>query len=170
MNRQPKELIILMADDDPEDRELTREAFEEARVVNPLHCVEDGERLLDYLHGRGDFACLAGVPMPGLILLDLNMPRMDGREALARIKEDPRFRRIPIVILTTSKAEEDILRTYDLGVNSYVTKPVDFGALVDLMKTLGRYWLEVVELPHREAEPCADWDRNRDSEPRGVVM
>lgn len=147
MCQLPRNVTIVMADDDAEDREFAREALEEARVANPLHFVEDGEQLLDYLKRRGAFAHLEGQALPGLILLDLNMPRMDGREALARIKDDPDLRRIPVVILTTSKAEEDVFRTYDLGVNSYVKKPVDFEGLVDLMKALGRYWFEIVELP-----------------------
>jgi len=147
MNQLPREVTILMADDDAEDREFASEALEEARIANPLHFVEDGEQLLDYLNRQGDFAELEGQPLPGLILLDLNMPRMDGREALAQIKSSPELRRIPVVILTTSKAEEDVLRTYDLGVNSYITKPVDFDGLVDLMRALGRYWFEIVELP-----------------------
>jgi CheY-like chemotaxis protein len=136
-----------MADDDPDDRMLTRDAFTECRLANKLHFVEDGEELMDYLHRRGKFLDLEGSPLPGLILLDLNMPRKDGREALKEIKADPALRRIPIVVLTTSKAEEDILRSYDLGVNSYVTKPVTFKALVEIVKVLGKYWFEVVELP-----------------------
>lgn len=147
MNQLPRDVTILMADDDAEDREFAREALEEARVANPIHFVEDGEQLLDYLNRRGRFSSLEGQPLPGLILLDLNMPRMDGREALAQIKMNPDLRRTPVVILTTSKAEEDVLRSYDLGVNSFITKPVDFDSLVDLMKTLGRYWFEIVELP-----------------------
>ena len=109
--------------------------------------MEDGEELLEYLQRRGRYADLKDAPLPGLILLDLNMPRKDGREALKEIKADANLRRIPIVVLTTSKAEEDILRTYDLGVNSYITKPVTFKSLVELIKLLGRYWFEVVELP-----------------------
>jgi CheY-like chemotaxis protein len=119
----------------------------ENRLVNVLHCVEDGEELMEYLRRQGRYVDQKDAPLPGLILLDLNMPRKDGREALKEIKADPELRRIPIVVLTTSKAEEDILRTYDLGVNSYVTKPVTFKSLVELVKVLGRYWFEVVELP-----------------------
>jgi len=139
-------LTILLADDDADDRTMVAEALEEALVKNPLVCVEDGVELLDYLFGTGQYEYPRPAP-PGLILLDLNMPRVDGREALARIKADPELRRIPIVILTTSRAEEDIFRTYDLGVNSFVTKPVTFTELVDVMALLGQYWLEVVELP-----------------------
>ena len=140
-------ITILLADDDPDDRQLTRDAFAENRLVNELHCVEDGEELMDYLRRRGRYSDLNGEPLPGLILLDLNMPRKDGREALKEIKADPNLRRLPIVVLTTSKAEEDILRSYDLGVNSYVTKPVTFKSLVELIKVLGQYWFEVVRLP-----------------------
>ena len=143
----PKPIAILMADDDPDDRQLTKEAFEEAKLANELKFVEDGVELLDYLHRRGKFADPATSPRPGLILLDLNMPRKDGREALQELKQDPRFRAIRVIILTTSKAEEDILRTYNLSAASYITKPVTFEALVDVIKTLGKYWLEIVELP-----------------------
>jgi len=143
-------ITILLADDDPDDRQLTRDAFKENRLANALATVEDGEELLEYLHRRGKYKELEGTPLPGLILLDLNMPRKDGREALKEIKAHPEFRRIPIVVLTTSKAEEDILRTYDLGVNSYITKPVTFKSLVEIVKVLGRYWFEVVELPPEE--------------------
>ena len=150
MKLEGKMITILLADDDPDDRKLTHDAFMENRLANEFHTVEDGEELMDYLHRRGKFTNLHGTKLPGLILLDLNMPRKDGREALKEIKADPELRRIPIVVLTTSKAEEDIVRTYDLGVNSYVTKPVTFKSLVELIKILGRYWFEVVELPPEE--------------------
>ena len=142
-----KPITILLADDDADDRLMAQEALEEARLANILHCVEDGEELLDYLYRQGKYMALRQTPLPGLILLDLNMPRKDGREALQEIKNDPALRRIPIVVMTTSKAEEDILRTYDLGVNSFIVKPVAFDSLVEVMKTLGRYWFEIVELP-----------------------
>jgi len=151
MKNDGKTITILLADDDPDDRKLTQDAFAENRLANLLHCVEDGEELMDYLHRRGQYSHLRSEALPGLILLDLNMPRKDGREALKEIKANPEFRRIPIVVLTTSKAEEDIVRTYDLGVNSYVTKPVTFKSLVELIKVLGRYWFEVVELPPEQA-------------------
>jgi CheY-like chemotaxis protein len=150
MKPEGKMITILLADDDPDDRKLTHDAFMENRLANEFHAVEDGEELLDYLNRRGKYESLRGDPLPGLILLDLNMPRKDGREALKEIKADPELRRIPIVVLTTSKAEEDIMRTYDLGVNSYVTKPVTFKSLVELIKVLGNYWFEVVELPPEE--------------------
>jgi CheY-like chemotaxis protein len=151
MKTEGKMITILLADDDPDDRQLTQDAFVENRLVNVLHCVEDGEELMEYLRRQGRYVDQKDAPLPGLILLDLNMPRKDGREALKEIKADPELRRIPIVVLTTSKAEEDILRTYDLGVNSYVTKPVTFKSLVELIKVLGRYWFEVVELPPAES-------------------
>jgi two-component system, response regulator len=146
----PKPITLLLADDDPDDRLLAVQALKECRIANDFRFVEDGEELMDYLHRRNGFKDLQGKPLPGLILLDLNMPRKDGREALKEMKADPMLRRIPIVVLTTSKAEEDILRSYDLGVNSYVTKPVTFKSLVELVKVLGQYWFEVVELPKDE--------------------
>ncbi|HEX6908923.1 MAG TPA: response regulator [Longimicrobium sp.] len=140
-------ITILMADDDPDDRLLTAEALRESRLSSDLRFVENGEELLDYLRRRGRWANPSDSPRPGLVLLDLNMPRMDGREALAEIKADPELRRIPVVVLTTSRAEADVLRSYDLGANSFIAKPVTFGGLVDAMRALGRYWLETVELP-----------------------
>jgi CheY-like chemotaxis protein len=142
-----KPITILLADDDEEDRMLTADALTESRVANDLRVVMDGEELLDYLYNRGKYTDRASAPSPGLILLDLNMPRKDGREALREIKADPDLRRIPVIVLTTSKAEEDIYRTYDLGANSFITKPVHFHALVDVMKEIGKYWIEIVELP-----------------------
>jgi CheY-like chemotaxis protein len=150
MKKEGKMISIVLADDDPDDRKLTQDAFSENRLANEFHAVEDGEELMDYLLRRGKYESMQRDPLPGLILLDLNMPRKDGREALKEIKAHPDLRRIPIVVLTTSKAEEDILRSYDLGVNSYVTKPVTFKSLVELIKVLGRYWFEVVELPPDE--------------------
>lgn len=145
-----KPITILIADDDADDRMMIRDALQESRLANDLHEVEDGEQLLDYLYHRGDFTEMEPNPRPGLILLDLNMPRKDGRTALAEIKSDPRLRQIPVVVLTTSKAEEDIYRTYDLGVSSFITKPVSFEGLVDTMKALRRYWFEIVELPMQD--------------------
>jgi CheY-like chemotaxis protein len=147
MTNRAKPITILMADDDPDDRQLTKEAFEENHLANDLRFVEDGEELMDYLHQRGKYAAEGAAPLPGLILLDLNMPRKDGREALQEIKAHPRLRNIRVVVLTTSKAEEDVLRTYDLSASSYITKPVTFDQLVEVVKTLGKYWLEIVELP-----------------------
>ena len=142
-------ITILVADDDPDDRMLIEEAFEENRLANDLHFVEDGQELLEYLKHEGKWSDPASAPRPGLILLDLNMPRMDGREALRHLKADPSLARIPVVVLTTSKQEEDILRTYGLGVNSFITKPVTFEGLVSIMGDIGRYWVEIVELPDR---------------------
>ncbi|HVK60175.1 MAG TPA: response regulator [Bdellovibrionales bacterium] len=147
MSRNNRQVPILIADDDHEDREMIIDALKESRLLNTIHCVKDGEELMDYLHHRADFKNEEQHPLPGLILLDLNMPRKDGREALREIKNDPRLRKIPVVVLTTSQAEEDIFRTYDLGVNSFVTKPVSFNSLVDVMKALGQYWFEIVQLP-----------------------
>jgi len=140
-------ITILYADDDADDQLLVKEALEEARLLNDLRFVNDGEELMDYLYRRGDYADPAKSPRPGLILLDLNMPRKNGREALKEIKSDPDLRRIPIVVLTTSKAEEDIYRSYDLGVNSFISKPVNFGGMTRVMQALGAYWFEIVELP-----------------------
>lgn len=140
-------IVILLADDDEEDRMLAADALQESRVVNDLRFVEDGDELLDYLVHRGKYSDPRSSPTPGLILLDLNMPKKDGREALREIKADPDLRRIPIIVLTTSKAEEDIYRTYDLGANSFITKPVSFEGLVQVMRDIGRYWIEIVELP-----------------------
>jgi CheY-like chemotaxis protein len=146
-------ISILICDDDEDDRLLTREAIEAAHITNRVNFVEDGEQLMDYLNQRGEYAGETGkAPRPGLILLDLNMPKMDGREALKRIKEDPRFREIPVVVLTTSRLDHDVVQSYKLGVNSFITKPVTFAGLVTAMNVFGRYWLEIVELP-----PDASW-------------
>ena len=150
MNHNKNLVTILMADDDPDDRLLTEEALLESHLLNDLYFVEDGEELLDYLYQRGNYSAPKKAPRPGVILLDLNMPKKDGREALEEIKADPSLRQIPIVILTTSKAEEDIFRTYDLGASSFITKPVTFESLVEVMQTLGKYWFEIVELPPKK--------------------
>jgi len=147
MSTAGQAFTIVMADDDAEDRMLAKEALAEAHLADDLHFVEDGTELMDYLNHRGKFSCAMESPSPLLILLDLNMPKMDGREALEHIKADPRLRRIPVVVLTTSKAQEDIYRSYDLGANSFITKPVTFEGLVDLMRSLKQYWFEIVELP-----------------------
>ncbi len=152
MKQDGRPISILMADDDPDDRLLAQEALMESQLPNDLYFVEDGEELLDYLNRRGKYTESKKSPRPGLILLDLNMPRKDGREALKEIKADPDLRLIPIVVLTTSEAEEDIYSTYDLGVSSYISKPVTFEALVDFMKALGKYWFEFVELPSERRE------------------
>ena len=149
--RQGKAITILMADDDEEDRELTRDALKASHLANRIRFVADGQELMDYLHRDGSYAVNgAPAPRPGIILLDLNMPKKDGREALAEIKADESLRRIPVVVLTTSNDEQDVLRTYDLGVNSFITKPVTFGGLVEAMGAWSRYWFELVELPNGE--------------------
>ena len=141
-------ITILICDDDEDDRMLTQQALERAHISNALRFVVDGEDLLDYLHQRGAYAGDTGeAPRPGLILLDLNMPRMGGREALRLIKGDSTLSDIPIVVLSTSSRDEDIARSYQMGVNSFITKPVTFTGLVEAMHVLGRYWLEIVELP-----------------------
>jgi CheY-like chemotaxis protein len=150
-SRQAEPIVILMADDDPDDRLMAKDALAAARLANDLRFVEDGEELMDYLNRRGGFADPANSPRPGLILLDLNMPKKDGREALGEIKADPDLCSIPITILTTSEADEDICRSYASGVNSYITKPVTFEGLVDVMVALAKYWFEIVELPRRAA-------------------
>lgn len=146
--RASRPITILMADDDEEDCQLTREALQDARLANEMRFVGDGQELLDYLRRQGRYAdASVDAPRPGIILLDLNMPRRDGREALAEIKSDQDLRRIPVVVLTTSSDEADVLRSYNLGVNSFVTKPVTFEGLVEVMRAWSRYWLEIVELP-----------------------
>ena len=147
MRENMKPIVIVLADDSEDDRLMTRDALKEGMVVNELHEVEDGEELMDYLNHRGAYAEPVAAPRPGLILLDLNMPRKSGREALHEIKTDPKLRSIPVVVLTTSQAEEDIVRTYELGVSSFITKPVTFESLVDTMRTFGKYWMEIVSIP-----------------------
>ena len=151
-NTELKPITILMADDDDDDRMLTQEALEESRVVNDFHMVPDGVELMSYLRREGKYADRTLYPRPSIIFLDLNMPRMDGREALQEIKADVTLRSIPVVILTTSKQEEDKLRGYNLGAASYISKPVTFEGLVDLMRAMGRYWVEFVELPTYDEE------------------
>ncbi len=148
MSHEPlRSLTILLADDDEDDRLLTGEAISESQLDGQLHCVADGEELMQYLKRAGAYSQVAA-PRPDIILLDLNMPRKDGREALREIKADATLRSIPVVVLTTSKAEEDILRTYDLGVNSFITKPVTYKELVEVMSALNNYWAQTVQLPH----------------------
>jgi CheY-like chemotaxis protein len=140
-------IVILMADDDDDDFLLTQKALKQSKLLNTLHRVKDGEELMDYLHQSGEYTDKVANPRPGVILLDLNMPKKDGREALREIKSDEKLRDIPVVVFTTSKAEEDIYRSYQLGVNSFITKPVTFDGLIKVMQALGRYWFEIVELP-----------------------
>jgi CheY-like chemotaxis protein len=143
--RQP--VNILVADDDPDDCELIRDALAASHMRNPLYFVRDGEELLEFLRREGRHRNIAQAPRPGLILLDLNMPRMDGRDALRVIKSDPGLRMIPIVVMTTSDADEDVYRSYEMGANSYITKPMTFDGLVGTMRALGAYWFKVVDLP-----------------------
>lgn len=147
MKEMKKLPIILMADDDPDDRMLAKEALAENKLANDLYFVEDGEELLDYLNQKGKYNS-GNAPRPGLILLDLNMPKMDGREALKELKSHDSLRKIPVIVLTTSKAEEDIIRSYELGVNSFITKPVTFDELVEVTRQIGKYWFGIVELPN----------------------
>lgn len=144
-------ITILMADDDEDDRLLAKDAFQESQVANDMYFVEDGVELLEYLRREGKYVDSALAPKPDLILLDLNMPRKDGREALQEIKADRLLRHIPIVILTTSQAEEDILASYDFGASSFISKPVTFEGLVAVIKKLGEYWVQIVKLPQKKA-------------------
>jgi CheY-like chemotaxis protein len=144
-----------MADDDADDRLLTLDAMRESRLANPMHQVEDGQELMDYLRGVGAYAG-RNMPRPGLILLDLNMPRKDGRQVLMEIKSDPQLKHIPVVVLTTSKNEEDVWRSYDLGASSFITKPVTFDRLVEIVRALGLYWFDIAQLPN------ANGDRSHD--------
>jgi two-component system response regulator len=148
-------ITILVAEDDADDRLMILEAFEESRVANRVDFVVDGEQLLQYLRREGEFGRLKAEPYPGVVLLDLNMPRKDGSEALRDMKADPALCRIPIVVLTTSRAEEDIVRTYGLGVSSFITKPVTFESLVDALRIICRYWIEIVSLPPECSRPGA---------------
>ena len=142
-----KIVTFLLAEDDPDDRYLIGEALDESGTPNQLFYVVNGEELLDYLKHQGKFADPEKYPRPDLILLDLNMPLMDGREALVEIKNDSALRRIPIIVLTTSQADEDINSTYELGVTGFITKPMSFSELVEVMKSLGSYWFDSVTLP-----------------------
>lgn len=147
MNTLNRDIIILIADDDMDDRAMIKDAFEVNKLANRLYFVKDGEELLDFLGNQGRFANIKNYPRPGLILLDLNMPIIDGREALKNIKRDPLLCNIPVIVLSTSEADEEICTTYALGVNSFITKPVSFDALVEIIGTFSQYWLKVVALP-----------------------
>jgi CheY-like chemotaxis protein len=144
-----KPAVILLAEDDPGDQELTRRALEQSRIRNDLYIVEDGEEALDYLLRRGKYEDPASSPKPDLMLLDLNMPKMDGKQLLKQMRVDPNLRRIPVVALTTSKQEKDIIRTYDLGANSYIVKPVNMDQFINAIKVLKDYWFQIVVLPPR---------------------
>ena len=140
-------ITILLAEDDHDDRYLIGEALDESGFDNQLFIVSNGEELLDYLKNRGAYADKEKYPRPGVILFDLNMPLMDGREALTEIKKEPELKKIPIIVLTTSKADEDINETYGLGITGFITKPMAFSELVEIMKSVGNYWFESVTLP-----------------------
>jgi CheY-like chemotaxis protein len=145
--KEIKSITILIADDDADDRQMTKEALEENYLLNDLRFVSDGEELMHYLRRLGKYEDPSSSPRPGLILLDLNMPKKDGREALREIKTDPNLKSIPVIVLTTSRAETDILKTYNLGVNCFISKPVSFVDMIEVTKSLGKYWFEIVELP-----------------------
>ena len=147
MRDQAKRVTILMADDDDEDYMLTADALREALVANPLYRVKDGEELMEYLLLQGRYSSRAEAPLPSLILLDLNMPKKDGREALKEIESHAHLRQIPVVVLTSSDAKEDVAQCYAIGANSYIKKPVNFDGLVKALRALGQYWFEIVELP-----------------------
>ncbi|AAN50028.1 response regulator [Leptospira interrogans] len=145
--KNQKTIHILVAEDDPDDRLLMKDGFRENNLANPLHFVKDGEELFEFLQNEGEYSDILKYPKPGIILLDLNMPRMDGREALKTIKSIPELKKIPVIVLTTSREEEDMFKTYDLGANSFIRKPVEFEAFLETIRALGKYWLEIVELP-----------------------
>lgn len=147
MPLHPKPVTILVADDDSDDRHMMQEAFAESKLANRLFFVEDGVQVFDYLDRHGSYSDAKAYPWPSLLLLDLNMPKMDGREVLKRLQADPRYSGIRVIVMTTSQAEEDILRSYRLSAASYITKPVSFERLVQIVQALGRYWFEIVELP-----------------------
>ena len=142
------ELIpVLLVEDDPEDVEITERAFKKARIANPLHVVRDGEEAMEFLGHTGRYADPKEAPRPGLVLLDLNLPRLDGREVLQRIRQNPALRRIPVVVLTTSSEEADVLGCYDIGANTYITKPVEFDNFLEAVVTIGEYWLCIARIP-----------------------
>ncbi len=147
MTDKKTHFTILFAEDDDDDFMLARDALRESHVLNGIYRVTNGEELLDFLRHRGAYTNPLTAPRPGIILLDLNMPRMDGREALTIIKGDPSLRRIPVVVLTTSRVEADILQSYDLGVSSFIQKPVTFEQLCQVIRVFKQYWFEIVELP-----------------------
>jgi CheY-like chemotaxis protein len=144
-----KSPVIVLADDDPDDLDMTRRALVKNDLAGEFYTVDDGEELLDFLHHRGKFAPPALSPTPALILLDLNMPKMDGSEALREIKSHPELHRIPVVVMTTSAAPKDITRAYELGTNSFITKPITLSELIEVTRVLGQYWFSIVKLPEK---------------------
>ncbi len=147
MDSQVKKAVVLLAEDDEDDYILAKDVFQDSKRPPDLRWVKDGEELMDYLSRRGRYLKPEDCPRPALLLLDLNMPRKDGREALKEMKSHSEFRRIPVIVLTTSKAEEDIFKAYDLGANSFIRKPVGFDQYVDMVKVFQKYWFEIVQLP-----------------------
>jgi two-component system, chemotaxis family, response regulator Rcp1 len=147
MKRNVETIDILLVEDNPGDVRLTREALKDAKVLNEVYVAQDGVEAMEFLQRKGKFA---NVPTPDLVLLDLNLPRKDGREVLAEIKQDPKLKRIPVVILTTSKADEDIIKTYNLHANAYITKPVDLNRFIDIIHALEEFWFSIVKLPPKE--------------------
>jgi chemotaxis family two-component system response regulator Rcp1 len=145
-SRPLRPVEILLVEDNPGDVELAREALRESKVINNLHVVTDGEKALQFLRRIPPYA---SVPEPDVILLDLNLPRMDGREVLAEIKADEQLRHIPVVVLTTSRSEEDVLQSYDLHANCFITKPLELGRFVEVVKSIEDFWLSIVVLPNR---------------------
>lgn len=144
MNAQSKHIEILLVEDNPGDVDLTRDALEQGKILNRLHVADDGLEALAFLRREGKYA---DAVRPDLILLDLNLPKMDGRELLAEVKQDPDLKRIPVVVLTTSEAEQDILKAYDLHANCYISKPVDLNQFLSVVKSIEDFWLSIVKLP-----------------------
>ncbi|OZI06285.1 two-component system response regulator [Siphonobacter sp. BAB-5385] len=144
MNTQ---IPILVADDDEDDRFLIRTAFRDSQLTNDIFFVADGVELMQFLHHQGPYADAEKYPRPGIIFLDLNMPRKDGWEALSEIKQNPELKAIPVVVLTTSNSERDILRTYESGANCYITKPISFDQLLQIVKSFGQFWLSIASIP-----------------------
>jgi len=142
-----KAAVILLAEDDRGDQELTRRALEQGKIRNELRVVEDGEEALAYLYRRGKYKDPATSPRPDLLLLDLNLPRVDGRQVLEKVRSDSRLRRMAVVVLTTSRQEEDVLRSYELGCNSFITKPVGMDQFIKVIQALEEYWFQIVVLP-----------------------
>lgn len=147
-----KPAVILLAEDDRADQELTKRALGEGKIVNDLHIVQDGEEALDYLYRRNQYTDPDKSPLPDLLLLDLNMPKIDGRQVLERINQDPAFKFMRTIVLTTSKQEQDIIQSYDLGVNSYITKPIDPDGFFKAVTTLKEYWFQIVKLPPKKRD------------------
>ena len=146
LSQPVRQIEVLLVEDDPGDVLMTKEALEAHKVTNQLHVVQDGADAMSFLRREGEYA---SVPRPDLVLLDLNLPRMDGRQVLAAIKSDPDLANIPVVVLTTSEAEEDVLRSYSLHANAYVTKPVDFERFIDVVRKIDDFFVTVVRLPSR---------------------